>query len=318
MQPASAASLLRFERDQALVRVSQLPAFLTWNLRRTPGIWAKFRRVGAMALFARPGTGSADPARLEPFLTDPRAGWIRYGSDGGRVQLFDAERRTVTKLALVPHPERVEAEIQARGRMGRAVPELLEWDAAQGRLVERWVDLDPVPFGWAALAEALALLKTSLYASVSVPLSNYLPRLAVAWDPARAAAFLESRGLVQVPVGPVHGDLWRGNLGRDRGGHLVLLDWEYTRTCVESQDLWTFLMQGCWASGRPMDEAFHRDLAAGLALLWGAECDIATAEAHHLIHLAERYAFFHAMNLSHKAEELCFLRGQIDALLEHP
>jgi len=308
-------AVVDFSREGVLVRFIHLPSFLAWNLRRTPGVFGKLRRLGAMALSVRLGTRGLDHHLA--FLRENRqASWMRYSTDGGRMQIFDVERGRVTKVPLQPRPGLVAQEVATRQKMGACVPPLLHHDPERGILVETWMDLDPVPGGMETLAEAIRLLHAFLYTPVPMAIGDYLPKLAVPWDLSRALAFMDSRGLDQVLVSQVHGDLWPGNLGRDQRGNLQILDWEYTRPCVWSHDVWTYIMQERRSSGHPFDKEFLCSFARGLALLQRETCDMAIVECLHLIHLAERCSFFIDMNLIHKAEELCFLREQIAALLE--
>jgi hypothetical protein len=259
----------------------------------------------------------ADPVRLARLAeASPDPSWMRYGADGGCLQAVDLRRGQVTKLALNPQPERIRREAALRRGMGMAVPPILCHDPEAGMVVEAWLDLRPVKEEDGGLARAIGILRERLYRPVPQPLQTYLAGLARHVDLPRVAAYLAGRGLNQVNLCLVHGDLWSDNLGEDPQGNLVLLDWEYARICIQSHDVWTFFMQRWSAQHQPCDAAFLDALREGLRQCLPGPWEPAAVAGLHLLHLIERYAWFTDLQLTHKDQERALLHREITRSLQ--
>ena len=243
---------------------------------------------------------------------------MQYETDGSRLLLIDVPGRRAIHVQLRPSPDLINREITIRQRAGRASPPILFHDAGQGVIAERWLPLRPASPTRPTLAEAIRLLKATLYAPRPVGIDEYLGRLGGAVDAARAREFVAAYGVERVAITDSHGDLWPANVGVDEHGGIVLLDWEYARVCVESHDLWSYIFQAQRSSGRPFDQAFLADFAACQRDLLGMAVTDTTARAYHFLHLMERHTLFLELALPHKKEELRFLRAEIDACLATP
>ena len=297
-----------------VVRPRYLFDFLAWQVRRTPGRTAKLRRMAAMAMGARPGAEGVAAARLQHLTARPGGSWMQYSSDGSRMLVVDLARKEAVRLQVRIDADVIERELSIRARAGTAAPEVLYHDTGAGMVVERWLDLRPASERPETLADAMRVLTSTAYAPSRVRVSDYLRGFASVVRVAPALALLQSWDVDEVMVSEVHGDLWPGNIAIDRNGKLILLDWEYARRCVQTHDLWTYLMQERRQRKRPFDDAFLQDFAQQHHVFFGGPMNERLARAHHLLHLIERYAFFAQLNLPHKADEMRFLREQIAAI----
>lgn len=309
-------TLVHFPKDGTLVRPSAVIRYVRWNLGRSPGPVAKVRRVAAMLLSGRIGTAAVDPDHLARLRLFRGVSWMRYATDGAGLQVIDAKRRIVTKVSLRPDVAQMERQVRLRARLGEATPPILAFDADAGLLIEAWIPLRPAPDELDTLKQAIALLRDRLYEPVPVETGTYLRSFADVIEVAQVCAFLRDRGLERLLVTSVHGDLWPGNLGLDASGRLILMDWEYARTCVQSHDLWIYLFQRRLAQGMAYDRSFLQTFAGCLEETFSGSCSLDQASGLHLLHLIERYALFKSLDLSHKDGELRHLEREIARMLQ--
>lgn len=308
-------AVIDFYKDKMLVHPPYLFSFIAWSLGQTPGVAHKLRKLCSMALFNRLGVRGVEEDRRR-LLAYYSFSWARYAADGTRMQLFDAAAQTVTKVGLRPNEALIEREVRLRSGMGDACPAILACDPRRGVIVERWLNLNPLAFDLATLARAIDVLKQKLYRRHSVDACEYVTRFGDAIDQKKVKSFLTFNGVTRVDLSDVHGDLWRGNLFSGKDGNIVILDWEYCRSCVASHDIWTYLFQFHSSSGKRFDSRFLGMLSETISTCLGVRCDARAARGYHLIHLIERYVFFCSLNLSHKKEELLSLSNQISITLE--
>jgi hypothetical protein len=308
-------NLIDFYKEKTLVRASYLPSFIFWSVGQTPGGLDKLRKLFSLALFNRFGQSGIDADRRLMLSRYPYS-WARYAADGARMQFFDAQNRVIRKIALQQNDGQIEREFRLRSLMGDACPPVLAWDSQEGAIVERWLNIKRRGSDKAALSQAITLLKDKLYRCHSVDAEQYVSQFGDVIDQKKVRTFLTRYEVGRLEISDVHGDLWQGNLLYDRRGELVIVDWEYGRSCVVSHDIWTYLFQAQKAASKPFDARFFEKFAEAVSSLLDVRCDIETARAHHVIHLIERFSFFLSLNLPHKNEEIEYLRNEIGDMLE--
>lgn len=306
-----------FYRAGFLVRLLDLLPFLAWAAAQNNGPTRKLRKLGSLTFFCRLGSGAIDSTRRERLSRYPFS-WARYAADGMRMQLFDAPARTIRSVAVQPDQTRLEQEMRIRRRMCDASPPVIDYDARGGWILEPWLKLKEQGFDLDLLKAAVSLLRQNLYEPLAVPVKDHVATLGGGIDADAVIRFLALRGLQTVQVSDVHGDLWHGNLCRDQQGRLLILDWEYTRSCGMSQDVWFFLAQRQIANNLPFDDQFMAAFAQSVTTCLDLSCDPAQARGLHLLHLAERFAFFRSLDLDHKKQELTMLSRAITDTLGSP
>jgi len=91
-----------------------------------------------------------------------------------------------------------------------------------------------------------------------------------------------------LPISNVHGDLVCANIAFRENGEPIIYDWEYSRTCVLTHDVWFFLYHRASAEKRGLELSnFLIEFQCAIGWAFPTMPDI---RALHLIHLFEREA----------------------------
>jgi len=237
--------------------------------------------------------------------------WIRYVSDGTRIQVFSINRKCVIKYSPRANRRQLEMEIEARALAGGLSPKIIEYDADNGILVEQWMDIRPAaPMGISEAYDAFNILKQHYYRITSVDAEEYVESFYFWQDYKRLVSCLRKQGIAKLEVTPAHGDFWAGNIFRDSDGKTIILDWEYTGTYILSYDVWCYLFQMYRSSNRAFDDAYIIEFADILSRLYLNKVDIVTAKIYHLLHLLERHRLYLTLEMNEKKEELGYFENE--------
>ncbi|MGB8951799.1 MAG: hypothetical protein WCC06_03935 [Candidatus Aminicenantales bacterium] len=175
------------------------------------------------------------------------AGWIRFPADGTRIQVFDRQRNRICKLnscnALV---NTIPCELKTRGRVAHLAPTILDVSPDESAFVEEWIAGYTPPYSLDSLVEAMSKLKEYLYAVNYIDITTYRERLTSSGNMTENQKYsldsvLNMYSGRTLPVSQVHGDLVCRNLLQHPSKGILLLDWEYTRTCLVTHDCWLYL-----------------------------------------------------------------------------
>jgi hypothetical protein len=305
-----------FYHEKFVVKPQFLVAYLCWELQRTFGVFAKCRKLFSMTLFWRASKGTVRLVASSLLSLAEESSWAKYESDGNCLQVYCLKKLTVIKVLRQPNPSRLQTEVKYRKQLGASCPAILAQDFDNGILSESFMTLFPTVYDLAVLRRAIYILRSKLYQVETTSLSDYLARLLSKIDQNYHLKYFDLRGVCDVPISPVHGDVWFGNLFYDPEGRLIIIDWEYARPCVVTHDIWCYLFQKYRGDRMAFDNSFFSTFSDMVLESLDLNFDIALARDYHLIHLLERYCFFREMVSCSKEQELTYLRVQIDKFAE--
>jgi len=234
------------------------------------------------------------------------AGWIRFPSDGTRIQVFDRQRRRICKLnscqALI---NTIPYEIKIRGRVAHLAPIIIDVSPDESAFVEEWIAGYTPPYSRVSLIEAVRKLKEYLYSVNEIDITTYRERLASAGNITENQKdsldfVLNMYSGRTLSVSPVHGDLVCRNLWQHPSKGILLLDWEYTRTCLVTHDCWLYLYHAHRSidDKQPLSSRFFVSLKEILLYLgFDSLMDDLTPNllVIHALHLFERQSFLRSV-----------------------
>jgi hypothetical protein len=224
-------------------------------------------------------------------------GWVRYPTDGTRLQVFDANECGVCKVLLPDvHARSLVVELATRQKVGDLSPAVTAISHNANAYVEEWIVGSQPLHSLDALERVLHRLQDTLYSIEWIDLDQLLVKL-TKWGrlsdemlEAVHCAFASLGGKDRVPWSVVHGDLVEHNLLLNKAKEMVLIDWEYTRECIVTYDCWLYQYWHRRAAGRgDLDvSTFCREF--GRCLNGLVEIKLADLNLHslHLLHLIER------------------------------
>lgn len=220
-------------------------------------------------------------------------GWIRYPTDGTRLQVFDHFGGKIYKMVKpLAGFASLEQELGWRAKVGDLAPQISEVCEHPPAYIEEWVEGRVGRYSVEELQRLILLLAERLYRVEWLEFNEYLQRTSTNYPAgaiARMAAAMCLVGWAKLPISPVHGDLVCQNIIFRDNGKPVILDWEYARICVVSHDLWFYLYHDTQKShsGEGMPESFFVEMEH--ALVW-IGLKVQNVRALHLFHLLEREA----------------------------
>jgi hypothetical protein len=292
-------TLIRFPRARYWVDPRAVKAYVTWS-------WQRAQREGRSVLrsFLRclwhPTLATGIPLVVADALRVARglgvgANWIRYPSDGTRLQIFDANQRQICKVLLPDACHKTyDYELEVRRRVGELAPPIVAVSPSDHAYVEQWI-VDARPLCSTDLFfRALHGLQRSLYHIEWIRADQFLAKLAE-WGPVSRAimgvvdcAFSKIGGGIGVPWSMVHGDFVQPNVLVGPRGQPVLIDWEYARECIVSYDYWLYRYDHERKHGDLNTNVFHGEPRRILNELYGSSVAEMNPLALHMLHLAER------------------------------
>lgn len=290
-----------------LVAFPYIKDFSIWLFGSQPRLVGKLKLVVKVCISAR----LADEDKLVQFQKSAkciqRLSWIRYGSDGTRMQLYDSVNLVIGKMVV----KQIDEELVVRGWAGDLSPAIVSVDRENGCIVEKWVRLRPILANRNRGLEVLRVLTERIHHADKVSIGNYIDGYSSCRYAGRVydAAILE--GVSYVEVSPCHGDLWHGNIGQDFDGRNVVFDWEYCGKRVSTYDAWFFAFSEWAAHKRPCDEVFYSVLEDTLNILSNLCYFPKSLRIIHLLHLFERYASHLDLGKNPESAEMQYLEAEL-------
>lgn len=286
--------MIYFRKIGIYVPLRVLPFYLFWLLQvavRERTIRDFVRGVWSPTLFFRA------PHNIDDALSVARDlglsnGWVRWETDGSRRQVFDSSMRGVCKIQKEGAAFSVNDEVELRKKLGDLSPRILKSDASHMAYVEDWVNVSaPRTYSYDDLECIRLALVDQLYRIDEWDLVSFLNKSAVPFSrEARDVipGLVRRMELKSLPVSKVHGDLVQANISFTKEGRPILYDWEYSRSCVVTHDVWFFLYQGLLGDGVRLELSdFMREFEKIIDWIFPESVE---PLALHLIHLYEREA----------------------------
>ena len=301
---------LTFYREKYVVKLSCLVTFLFWVLQSVKGFIPKLRKLASLFLYVKPGV------KINMELARNDFSWLRYGTDGNRMQFFDLDTKRVIKLDLKMNKEQMQKEIEARKLIGDSSPTIIDYLEDQGILIEQWMKLKPTPVDISLAHDAFKILSEKFYQIKMVAVAEYLSQFSFVNDMPALQKFVKSNGIEFLNISRIHGDIWAGNLCYSESGKLILLDWEYTSDAIVSHDVWTYLFQVCKSQNLSFDDVYFNAFSNSLTKVYGKEIDVNQAKTYHLLHILERYRLYLSIQMSGKKHELEFFKKQVNQIIQ--
>ena len=194
-------------------------------------------------------------------------GWIRFPTDGTRLQVFDPSTGRIGKVHKNDMPyNTIPLEIKARSRASALAPAILEVASDQQAFSEEWMSGYNLHYSLDYLLKVIGKLRTHMYAVDYVDAVEYRNLITGGninlgkWEPLLTRLLNEWPGK-SLPLSQVHGDLVAANLWYHPVRGIVLLDWEYSRRCLVTQDCWFYIYHHYRSRDRenPLPNNFFND-----------------------------------------------------------
>ncbi|MDO8861665.1 hypothetical protein Q6D67_08120 [Haliea sp. E1-2-M8] len=287
-------ALIYFRKAGVYVPANVLHRYILWLVGRA--IKERELREIAIGLWS-PELPSTVPLKVDEALATAYSmglhrGWIRWDTDGSRRQIFDADRRKVCKVQKDGALLTVIDEVELRKQLGGLSPRIFQIHESHMAYVEEWVSVvTPRTYSYHDLDRIRLALVEQLYRVEEWDVGSFINDRAVPFsDEARESIpeLVSRMGLNSLPVSKVHGDLVQSNTSLTKGHKPVLYDWEYSRSCVVTHDVWFYLYHGLLCARASVELSYFFDeLERITAWVLPKSVDLI---ALHLIHLYEREA----------------------------
>ena len=292
---------INFQKARYWVQASCLPAYLLWRLREARNsqqmVREMFRSVWAPAWYQ---SLEAELINIEKRSSElgVQIGWVRFPTDGTRIQVFDHRGDRICKVSRKNAPfSTVEKELDVRTRISNLAPAILKISHDKLAFVEEWLPGHSAPYSIDNLKEVIEKLQKYLYKIDYVAPELYRNLLCtygmLTEREERILDFALSAFPGRfLPISQVHGDLVCKNIWCSLKGELILLDWEYTRKCLVTYDCWLYLYDYYRRTDHynPLPGDFFHLLSATFRQL-GFNLSSKDTKLHHLLHLIERCTF---------------------------
>jgi len=180
-------------------------------------------------------------------------------------------------------------------------PAIIKIAPDQRAFSEEWIPGNKVVFSIETLVEVIGKMKKHVYVVEHFDAFEFRRSISEwnislsQWDPLLENMLAEWPGR-SLPMSQVHGDLVAANLWHNPARGIVLLDWEYSRRCLVTQDCWFYIYHHYRFQDKqvPLSKAFFNEfhdvlMQSGFGYL--AE----RVQVIHGLHLVERLIFLKAM-----------------------
>ena len=290
---SSVLVLIYFRKAGTYVPFRCFPRYCLWAIQRA--VQAKTFRIVLLALWS-PKLSFKAPSGILNALSYANSfgldGWVRWDTDGSRRQVFDACRTGVYKTQKQGAAFNIRDEVALRSSLGDLSPRILAQDRSGSAYVEEWVNASaPRAYSYNDLELVRLVLVDKLYRIEKLDVVGFLNKATVPFSNEARAVIpeLASRmGLDFLPVSRIHGDLVQSNISFTKENRPILYDWEYSRSCVVTHDVWFFLYHDLLEDGAAFELAYFLDEFERIVdWVFPKHIDLS---ALHLIHLYEREA----------------------------
>lgn len=222
---------------------------------------------------------------------DARVGWIRFPTDGTRLQVFDPYKRVICKVSKQHAGFKfLMRELDCRSSVGGLAPIVRGVSEYPPAYLEDWIEGRSGCGTLQELRSVLEYLTERLYQTTWLDLGDYVRRVGLPYTNRtmdRIMAAMHLIGWDKLPVSPVHGDLVSQNIFFRPNGAPVLIDWEYARPCVVSHDLWFYLYHRARSNILEVELPATAFIDIAQEVKW-LGLEVNNVRALHLIHLLER------------------------------
>ena len=172
--------------------------------------------------------------------------WIRYDSDGTRLQAFNVNDKKLLKT--VKSKANIQSfinEIKLRQDHKDISPQIFVNSLDSIFYIEEWVDGRTGHASIEELYQALSMLKKYLYKIEFISNDEYLSNLDILNYGKKTEKFIKlikKIGWKSLPISMIHGDLVRQNIVQlSNSSEIILIDWEYCRKDIVTYDVWLYL-----------------------------------------------------------------------------
>ena len=285
--------LIYFQKTGVYVPIEMLPRYMWWTFRSAltdRSIRHFLRRMWSPKwLWKIPSHIAAVLAVAKSLGLDN--GWVRWDTDGSRRQVFDPWRGGICKISKQGAALNISDEVEFRNSLGDLSPRILKCDPVKRVYVEEWVDATSGCCSIDELERVRRVLVSNFYRIEEQDVASYLSNDSIKFSDKvhdLIPVLVRRLGRVSLPISNVHGDLVCANIAFRSDNEPVIYDWEYSRICVVTQDVWFFLYHraSCENSSSEL-LGFLREFEKVIG--W-AFPTIPNIRVLHLIHLFEREA----------------------------
>jgi len=300
---------VNFPKVRYWVRLPSLPSYVNWrwsHCRKSQNVFKEFLRSFWAPTLHLSMSGDLTNVLKRAGKFGIKAGWIRFPADGTRIQVFDRQRNRICKLSSCNAlANTIPCELKARGRVEHLTPAILDVSPDESAFVEEWIAGYTPPYSRGSLVEAMRKLKEYLYAVNYIDITTYRESLTSSGNITEnqrcsLGSVLNMYSGSTLPVSQVHGDLVRRNLWKHPSRGILLLDWEYTRTCLVTHDCWLYLYHAYRSidDKQPLSSSFFVNLREVLLCL-GFDSFIENLTFNlpviHALHLFERLSYLRSV-----------------------
>lgn len=293
---------LHFRKARYWVDCKWLVAYIVWSHQVSRRCGRFDYRSFLRQLWCPVPVRRVPEALEDAFLRSRRLGvepsWVRYPTDGTRLQVFDANKREICKVVLGGGQAcPLAVELSVRRKMGSLAPEILAVDENDSAYVEVWVEAAQAAYSSRVMEIALRGLANGLYDIQWIDrdqfresVSRYGP-ITEEMSQGIRCAFANLGPVQRVPWSQVHGDLVEANVLITRGDKVILIDWEYTRKCIVTYDCWLYQYSHEQALGRIDVPSLCRRFNCAVKDAFGTNLGDINPCSLHLLHLIERIRY---------------------------
>jgi len=291
-----------------LVKVKNLPILVIDTFLTQQSLINLIKTLIKILLFTRIASNEHQQLYQDYSRRVDSLSWVKYGSDGTRVHLYDIKNSTIGKLPRKFNPEQYSDELEARRRVGDLCPKIVNTCSEDGYILESKISLRSYD---KSLTKALELLKEKLFAPYQLTINEYLSRFDKVKNSKQVCEVAINYGLTEVDVSICHGDFWRGNILETPDNNIIILDWEYCGERIQTYDAW-FLIFSQWAAEkRSCDSEYYSQLQEILKKFYLSDSNLTRIKVLHMIHLFERFATNLFFGKASDTPEMKFLETEL-------
>lgn len=216
--------------------------------------------------------------------------WVKYASDGNRIQLHDNLNARIAKLPIRHYPDQFDLEIEARRRVGSLTPALISVCDEDGLIIESKLQLKLHQNLEKGSDTILKLLRKKLGPSKKIEIDIYIGAYPNTRFNSNVIRIAKLNKFENLPISLCHGDFWAGNIFQVPNNDIVIVDWEYCGYRIETFDGWFFVFSKWTSEQLTFDNKFFAKLSEKFFDMYDLEVGLKHIKILHMLHLFERYA----------------------------
>jgi hypothetical protein len=273
-----------------VVRLYSFPRLLVETLASQISALSIIKALIKIVILTRPADSMRGRQFIDYSARVTNLSWLKYGSDGNRIQLHDNVNSVIGKLPKNFSLEQFELELKARQRVGSLTPKIMESCSLDGFVLEAklslrcHVDLDNVFY------DLFTSLRKRLGVSRAFTTADYLSKYADVYFYPLVCKLARQNNVKNVSVSLCHGDAWSGNIFQTPSSEIIIIDWEYCGYRIESHDVWFYVFSKWASTKQACDRHFYSELESKLSKVYPSTFELNRIKVVHMLHLFERYA----------------------------